>query len=517
MNLSKKQFFTGALIMVFASVFSKLVGFVFKLPLQYIIGAEGYGLFTYPQNFYVTMVTISTAGFPVAISKLVSERRAENRFYDAHQIFKAAFKLMAALGMILSLIMFLGANNIVDMFWPRDAYYAYMGIVFTPLFVSLLTAFRGYFQGLQQMLPSAISIISESVGRLLTGLGLAYIFASNVPVAAGFASFGATSGAMVGILVIGCIYLYKRKELLNEAYRNPNDQSIKETGLIKKILLISIPIALGSSISTIMALFDSLMVHPILLKSGFEEHAISVMFGQLGAAETIRNLPLGISVAITVSLVPAISSALATKDYEAIDDRINMSLRMGTYIGLPAAIGMFLLRDEIMTLLFPELLGGGQILGFLGLSLPLIMIAQIFASVLQGSGHVYKPVINMVIGSVFKLGISFILLSIPSINILGTAIGTLFAYSTIVVLNYLSIKSEFPIHLDSKVVIGTPIIATLLMGIVVYGLRVILTPYLGLASLTGLVILIAVIVYALCISQLTGIKLKNLIKLIRGK
>lgn len=514
--MSKRQFFTGALIMVFASVFSKLVGFIFKLPLQYIIGAEGYGLFTYPQNFYVTMVTISTAGFPVAISKLVSERRAENRFYDAHQIFKAAFKLMATLGFILSLIMLLGARGIVSSFWPEDAYYAYLGIVLTPFSVSLLTAFRGYFQGLQQMLPSALSIITESVGRLLIGLSLAMVFANNIPLAAGFASFGATAGAIVGLMLIVGIYLYKRTELLNEAYRNENDQSIKEVGLIKKILLISIPIAFGSSISTIMALIDSLMVHPILMNAGFEEHVISIMFGQLGAAETIRNLPLGISVAITVSLVPAISSALAVKDYEAIDDRINMSLRMGTYIGLPAAIGMFLLRDEIMLMLFPELQGGGEILGFLGLSLPLIMIAQIFASVLQGSGHVYKPVINIIIGSLFKLIVSYSLLSIISINILGTAIGTLVAYTIIVILNYLSIRREFPIHLDSKIVIGIPLIATAIMGIGVYGLKLLLTPMFGTTTMTGLIIIISVIIYAIVISKLTGIKIKNLIKLIRS-
>jgi stage V sporulation protein B len=440
--MKNKSFLNGAFILAVAGIISKFIGFFFKVPITRLIGAEGLGLYNYPYNLYSAMLAISITGLPVAISKLVSERIALKQYRAVHKVFKVALILMSLVGIFTSAVLFAGSKIIVNKFWPPGAYYPLMGLVFAPIFVASMSVFRGYFQGMQLMMPTAISQIFESFGRLIVGLGLAYFFVNKgIPYAAGGASFGATAGAVLGLIVLIISYL-KIQSKLNKNIQKHKVIEKEESSIfiITKILSISVPISIGAVASSMMSLIDSLMINSRLLIAGFSVKEASVLYGQLGTANTLINFPLTISIAIAASIVPAISEAKVHENYHEIRQKLEEGIKMGFYIGLPATIGLFILADPILAFIFPTINGGGKLLQLLAVALIFITLNQILTGALQGFGKIMIPVKNLFLGSVVKVIVSYFLTIQPAYNIKGAAIGTIIGYLIALLLNYKDIK-----------------------------------------------------------------------------
>lgn len=518
--MKNKSFLNGAFILVAAGIVSKFIGFFFKVPLTRLIGAEGLGLYNYPYNLYIAMLAISITGLPVAISKLVSERIALNQYKAVQKVFKVALIMMSFVGVFTSAFLFLGSKIIVRKFWPPGAYYPLMGLVFAPIVVSVMSVFRGYFQGMQLMMPTAISQIFESFGRLIVGLGLAYLLIDKgVPYAAGGASFGATAGPILGLIVLIISY-FKIRTGLNKSIKNNNQIQRKESTLliIRNILSISIPISIGALASSMMALIDSLMITSRLSLAGFSIEQSSILYGQLGAATTLINFPLTISVAISASLVPAISKAKAHEDYHEIRHRLDEGMKMGMYIGLPATMGLFILATPILTLIFPSLNGGGDALQFLSIALIFITSNQIFTGTLQGIGKVMVPVKNLFIGSFFKIIVSYFLTINPSYNIKGAAIGTIAGYFVTSLLNYLSTKKHTNIKFNINDLLIKPIISVTAMATAVYYTFDYLIVSLNSNTLATLLsIIVGGITYGTVLILVGGINIKDILLIFNRK
>ncbi|MCR1899021.1 polysaccharide biosynthesis protein [Irregularibacter muris] len=507
--MSKKSYLKGAAILGVGAILAKFLGIFFKIPLARYIGDIGLGLYAYPYPIYNFFLAISVIGLPVAISKLVSERVAVGNFREAHRVFKVALNLLIIFGTVSSLILFGFSKVIIKVLnWHPDTYYALLGIAFAPFFVSVMSAFRGYFQGLQIMTPTAISQLIESFARVIIGLGLTIFLvkAYGIPQAAGGASFGATAGAMAGSAFLILLYTRKSKFFHRRIRQSPKGKSEATGKIIHGLLKIAIPASIASVVTSLMGIIDTAMVPARLGVAGFNIDQAAALFGQMSQkAQTLVNVPLTLSIALSTSLVPAISEAVALRDRKEVQNRIELGIRTVLLIALPSAIGLSFLADPIINLLFGAGEQGGEILAILSYSVVFVMLTTTLQSMLQGLGKVIIPIKNLLIGAIFKVGINFFLVSIPALNIRGAAIGTIIGYGIAAFLNYRAVKRYTRIKMDIMQTIIKPIIAVLAMGITVLLVYQFLSPILGNSLSTLVAILLGALIYFIMLLLIGGI------------
>lgn len=466
------SFLKGAAILGIAGVIVKILGAIYRIPLTNIITNEGMGYYQTAYPLYTLLLTVSTAGFPIAIAKLVSEKRAIGDFKSAHKVFKVAMAGLFIGGLLTSLFVFFTAESIVEKLGNRNAYYALIALVPALFFVPIMSAFRGFFQGHQQMTSTAISQIVEQFFRVFSGLALTYLLLSKgIPIAAGGASFGGSAGAIAGALVMAIIYFYKRKDINRELKQSIVTEEYTVEQIIKDLLIISIPITLGAAIVPIMDTIDVGIVLKRLQTIGYTEVEANGLYGNLkGMAQTLINFPQVFSIAIAMSLVPAISDANARKDKKEIERIISSGIRTTLLIGLPAALGLFVLAKPIIGLLYYKsdietIINTGNLLAILSLGVIFLTLVQALSAILQGLGKPLLPAINLLIGAIFKVILSYTLTVIPSINIYGAAISTVVAFVIAAILDIISVIIHGKIKLSLKSIFIKPFISAMGMAI----------------------------------------------------
>lgn len=471
--MTKKSFLKGAAILGIAGTIVKIMGAFYRIPLGNIIKTEGLGYYQTAYPLYVLLLTISTAGFPVAIAKLVSEKRALGDHKGAHKVFKVASSGLILAGILTSGFVYINAETIVGRLGNTNAYYSLIALVPALLFVPIMAAFRGYFQGRQTMIPTALSQIVEQLFRVSFGLFLTYyLLDKGLPIAAGGASFGGSIGAMAGAIIMIIIYISKRKEIGDEMQTNLNHPEESVSKIIKDLLLIAIPITIGAAIVPIMNTIDTLLVLKRLQTIGFTELEANNLYGELtGLAQTLINLPQVFSVSLAISLVPAISEANIKKSYREVKQISASGIRMTLLIGLPCAIGLFILAEPIIGLLYfkntPEsIISAGETLAILSFGVIFLTLVQSLTAILQGIGRPLLPVINLFIGAIIKVFLTYILTGVRSINVKGAAIGTIIAYFIAATLDLISVSKYTRLKIDIKEVFVKPLVASIGMGIV---------------------------------------------------
>ena len=429
------SFLKGAAILGMAGVVVKILGAIYRIPIGNIITDRGMGYYQTAYPLYVLLLTISTAGFPVAIAKLVSEKRALGDFRSANKVFKVALLGLFLSGILTSLFVLIAAKPIVESIGNPNAYYSFIALVPALFFVPIMSAFRGLFQGRQNMGPTAISQIAEQFFRVVTGLTLTYLLIDKgIPIAAGGASFGGSAGALVGAAVIILIYFRKKREINLEIENSLINEEYKVSTIIKDLLVIAIPITI-----------DAGLVLKRLQSINYTQAAANDMYGQLkGFAQTLINLPQIFSIAIAMSIVPAIANATARKKKKEIEDIISSGIRITLLIGLPCALGLFVLAKPIIALLYynnsiESINSTGLILQYLSFGVISLTLVQALTAILQGLGKPIIPVISLFIGAVAKVILTYSLTVIPSINIKGAAISTVAAYSIAAIIDMIAV------------------------------------------------------------------------------
>lgn len=509
--MSKSQnYLKGAAILGIAGIIVKILGAVYRLPLSNIIKSEGMGYYQTAYPLYTLLLTISTAGFPIAIAKLVAERRAIGDYKNAYKVFKVALTGLFIGGVLTSLFVFFNAKGIVERLGNSNAYYSLIALVPALFLVPIMSAFRGFYQGHQFMVPTALSQIAEQFARVVVGLALTYLLLNRgIPIAAGGASFGGSAGAMAGLLVIGLIFIKKRQDIKKELHETKLVEEYEVRDIIKDLLTISIPITFGSAIVPIMDSIDVAIVLNRLQLIGYTEMEANALYGNLkGMASTLINLPQVLSVAISMSLVPAISNANARGDRREIQSITSSGIRITLLIGLPCAFGLYVLATPIIALLYYKndmatIINTGNLLSVLSFGVIFLTLVQALSSILQGLGKPIIPAINLLFGAVFKIILSYTLTVIPKININGAAISTVVAYATAAILDLISVRKHANIKLSIKDVFIKPFISALGMAIIVFLSYSFLMNFLGGKLATIVSVLIGVIVYGVLLI-LTG-------------
>ena len=509
MSKNGNNFLKGAAILSIAGIIVKILGAIYRIPLTNIIKSEGLGYYQTAYPLYALLLTLSTAGFPIAIAKLVSEKRAIGDYKGAHKIFKVALIGLFIASIITSVAVFFGSKSIVRALGNSNAYYSLIALVPALFFVPIMSAFRGFFQGSQSMVPTAISQITEQLFRVVSGLGLTYYLLDwGIPMAAGGASFGGSIGAFVGTLTILFLYFRGRKSMVKEIETSivTEDYSVGE--ILKDLLMIAIPITIGASISPIMDTIDVALVLKRLQFIGYSESMANDLFGNKGMAQTLINLPQVFSVAIGMSLVPAIADANARGLKKEIENTISSGIRMTLLIGLPAAFGLFVLAQPIIGLLYYDnpigvIVNTGNLLSILSIGVIFLTLVQSLSAILQGLGKPMISAINLFVGALVKVVLTYILTAIPSVNIYGAAISTVIAFAIAALLDLISVKKHSKIKLSTKDIFIKPFLSALGMAITVKLSFIILNGILGEKLSTVVSILIGGIVY-LVLLILTG-------------
>ncbi len=527
----RKSFLQGAVVLGIAGVIIKVMGAVFRIPLANIIGDTGMGYYQTAYPVYVLLLTLSTAGVPVAISRMVAERNAVGSSYEAYRVFRISFILLFSIGLISSAILFFGAGIIVGYLGNPGAEIAMMSVAPALFFVPVMAAFRGFFQGLQNMNPTAVSQVVEQFFRVAVGLSLAVVLVDRgLEYAAAGASFGATAGAVAGLLAVVALFLYYKRRILKGITRRKGEASEKSSRILVQILIIAVPITIGAAIMPIMNTIDLAIVVKRLTASGFTADAANSLYGQLtGMAGPLINLPQVLTQAIAMSLVPAVTAAYKRREMDFLRYNVELGLRTALCIGLPCALGLMTLSEPIMLLLLPaqraSAINAAPSLFILSFGVIFLATVQTLTGVLQGVGKHLAPVKNLAVGALVKVVITYHLTAIPAINIRGAAIGTVCAYIVASLLNLMAVRKYTGVRFDFRLTVIKPMISGLVMSVVVYGSYRLFHMFLGSvmdsanmanALATALAILIGVFVYISMLFQTKAITSEELKLLPKG-
>lgn len=514
MSNKGNRFIKGAAILGIAGVVIKLLGAVFRIPLTNWIGDDGMSYYGFAYSIYGALLVLSTAGIPVAISRMVSERIAVGEYKNAHKVFKVATSMLFVIGIISFAVCYFGGEFITAKLGNPEAALAVKAISPALLFVPLFSAFRGYFQGRQNMNPTAISEITEQLIRVIVGLYLAYkLLDMGLKEAAAGASFGASAGSVAGLAIIVVIYMLNRRTIHRKI--DLNNKQVEETGvLLRKIVAIAVPIIIGSEIMPMMTLIDTGIIMTRLQATGWSYEEAKSLYGLLsGFCNSLIAFPQVFTQAVAVSLVPAIAAAFKIKDRHGVHQNIQLGYRTTMIMAFPCAFGIFALAEPILLLLYPaqkaSAIAAVPTLMIMAISVIFLAITQTSVGVLQSIGKQMVPVINLAIGCVGKVIATFILVGIPVFNIKGAAIGTMIAYVVALVLNNHAVKKYTGTKFNYGLTYARPCIAAVIMGVCAYAAQRLTVGFLGNSISTLFSIMVGAIVYVILIFMVKAITLEE--------
>ena len=517
---SKKQnFLHGAMILTAGLAVIKVLGAIYKIPIANILGKEGYGMFLAAYNVYNVFYTISTAGVPVAMARLIAEAEAEGRTLQTRRYYRTGLVTFFIIGLVCSLAMFLFPTELAASIDHVSAAQSIWALSPAVLLCCLIAVYRGFTQGHSNMIPTAVSQILEVLFKLLFGLALVLVFTNmgkSTPLRCAAAISGVTIGSFIAL-----IYLvwYKHKYYAEKPVaKGENDVPDSYGKTLKTLLVVMIPISIGASVQSVFNLIDTkLIMNRLQLAAGYTYEAASGLYGVYGEAQTLYNLPSTIITAISVSLVPTIAAHFALKNMKGAKDTSETALRITAVMALPMAVGLFVLAHPIMNVLYwGEAEGGAGMLAILGLASFFLCMVTVLTGILQAGGKERLPVVAAVIGGLFKVGINWVLLAMPSVNIYGAPIGNLCCYFLICALDFYYVKKCLGTYPSIKAILLRPLVSTIAMGITAVGVYGLAAMVIGVAGRLQMLLCLAlgigaaVVVYAVMIIKTKSVTAEDM-------
>ena len=525
MSEKRSTFFGGAAILAAGTIIVKLIGALYKIPMANILGDTANGYFSSAYSVYSVLLTISTGGLPVALSKQVSEADALGLVNQRKRVFSVALRALFLLGLVSFLIMFFGAGFLTQhVIQNPGAYYATLALAPAALLVCCMSAIRGYAQGMRNMVPTAVSQIIEALCKLILGLSLAYILLvtftgrDQEELALELAAAGAIAGVTIGTLV-ALVYLtvdhLRRKKGRSET---GTDTPQSSKAILKRLVGLAVPITLGSAVVPIVNFLDAVQVQS-RLQSVFQltSKAASGLYGTYSAATSLYSLPSALMVPFTASLIPAISAARARRDHVGASKVAESAMRVAMLLACPMGFGLCALSTPIVKLLYPSYDAAvmGPILAVLGIASIFTCVVVLSNSVLQASGSVNPPMLTMMAGGILKLIINYVL--VGTVGVQGAPWGTLACFGTAAVLDLILIRRTLSAAPNYFRIFFKPLLASGIMALAAWASHGLLFRLLDSNSLATVgAIGIAVVVYAVLVLVLRAISADDLALMPKG-
>ncbi len=469
----KTSFVAGAAILAFAGVLCKIIGVLIRIWAYDIIGEAGMVYYEVVFPFYSWLLIISSSGVPTAISRMVSERFSIGDFAGARRIFRRALALLALVGLLTTAVLCFGAGFFANTVLEKDDSYILSFTSLAPalFFVSCMCAYRGYLQGAQHMTGTGLSQLTEQVVKCIVGLTLAARWISRGPeYGAAGVLLGVTVSEFVALLVV-MGFRVKNRRLYMPLGADPLPKSDKP--VIPELLHIAVPITLGASIIPITSMLDVKMIFACMGRY-MSEAAVNQRYVALSTnVRSLINLPASLTTALAMSIVPAISGARARQDRSAMHHFAGLGLKLSMAIGMPCAVGLFVLGGPIIRMLFssiqPDSLKiAASIMRVASLSVIFISLVQTMTGALQGMGKQRWPVWSLLAGGVLKVLSNYIFLSMPSVNILGASISNVICYGVAGVIDTILVLKLTGLKIRLWDMFLKPLVCALGMGCAVY-------------------------------------------------
>jgi len=465
-------FMKSVLVLMVSQVLIKLLGFIYRV---YLTNREGFGdegnaIYSGGYLIYAVLLTISSIGVPNAISKLVSEKIAVGNKKGAQKILKIALMTFGLIGLTGTSILFFGAGYIANVILQiPETELTLVALSPAIFFVSIASVMRGYFNGtdrisvtarsqtLEQIFKTALTIIVVEIVVIMYG--------TNVTIMAAGANLATTLSVL---LSFGYLGIYNKTHIKENSIKgaDPTKQRAERTSqIVKKILLVSLPITLSAIMSTLNKNVDSMTVVRYL-KNFMTEKQATIQYGILsGKVDTLITLPLSFNVAFSTALVPTISAAIARKDKKSAESRISFSMLLSMLIGLPCTFGMVVFAQPILNLVFPNATSGAVLLQISAFTVIFSVLAQTANGALQGLGKIMIPAVSGFIGLIAKIILNIILLQIPGIGVNGAAIASNINNIIVFIISYMVLKKTLKLNLRPMKFIIKPVLATAIMSV----------------------------------------------------
>jgi len=523
-------FFESTFVLMLSSIIVKVIGAFFTIPLTNLYGADGTGIYNVAYYIYTAMLTISTAALPVAVSKMVAESIALGRHSEARRIGSVALSSFSAIGLVFSLAMIVFADGFVSIAKNAAARESVIVIAPTIFFMCIVSAIRGYYQGTSNMVPTAVSQVIEALGKLVFGLGFAYYFMKKgygLEIVVAGAIGGVTLGTVLSTAYLVFVRLRdKRSDREEMPVSTEADRGLTYGTILKKLLALSLPITIGASVLSITNLIDTFVVLR-RLQDGclMTDVAANHLYGVYGMASKLFNMPQTIVVAIGISVIPGISAALAVFEEKKARALTESAFRLTSLLAFPCAIGLAVLSQPILSMLYynklADAIEASPLLVYLTPAVFLVAMVSVTNAVLQGSGKIWVPVVTVTVGGIIKLVTNYVLVGTPGININGAPIGTCLCYGVIMILNLIYIRMRIVRFSPVKVFLK-PLAASAVMGVfawLVYSpLSAIFSGGFMMHSVAVLLtVALSAVIYALMLIVLKALPKEDVLMLPKGK
>ena len=520
---NKTSFMKNVAMLMLAQILIKVLGFIYRLVIVNVegFGDVGNGYYDAGYTVYSLLLTISSVGIPSVISKLVSERVVRGDHRGAYRIFKVSLTTFTIIGAILSVALFFGADfiatNILDV---PDIRYILMVLAPAIMFVASSSVIRGYFAGLGSMKATSISQTLEQFFNCVLTITFVYALVGKDPaVMAAGGNVSTTLSIIISFTYLYILYKRRKKGIMKDCEAQTVEQEDKTTGkLLKTIFAISIPMTLGSLVSVVNNTIDTVTISNCIqtafqgileTKEALETKAMELS-GLLSKVVTIIHLPLAITGSFCTALVPAISSAIATNDYDTVNKRLSFSFFSSILIIMPCAAGLAVLARPILELIYPAASDGAGILMLSTITMIFVTLNYVVNGGLYGFGKVHIPAIALAIGAVLKLILNIILISNPAINIYGAVITAILCQGLSFVICMYYLNKEIKLKMNFKDHVLKPIIASVIMGVMVYVVYRLLTLVIGNSIATIISIIFGALIYALVVLLMKILKKEDI-------
>ena len=493
----------GFMILSFAGIFAKVLSAFYVPLLNRIIGVEGVGMYSRSYDIFMFVYAITSMGCQPAVAKVVAELKALGNERDTIKALKISRKVYGLIGGALTIILLLFAYPIAKIGEIQNSTFAIMFLAPSILLTAVLSAYRGYFQGKNEMSGIAISQILEQLLNVFVSLLFAFLlYHISLPMGAAGGTIGTSVGAVFAIFYL--VYIYDKRKFEEEALNSSKTgRRITSKAILRKLVRYAFPITLSAGIQNFGGMIDMMNVSRRLIHAGFTKAQSDTLYGLLYNYKVLIGVPLIIVTALTTIVLPAVSKASALKDRKSIRRSANFAFRITFAITIPSAVGLTVLNKDIYTLLYQSD-KGAYIMEYGAFILVLTAIAQLQSVILQGISQFYPMIISFSIGIFLKIVANFILVGIPSINILGVLIGNFLCYFVPILINHRILTRSIRYKVPMLKNCVKPILASICMAIVIFILKQPINVLGGFLGSSRIVMYLYTVIYTLVLVAIGG-------------
>ncbi|MGN7941932.1 polysaccharide biosynthesis protein [Virgibacillus sp. 6R] len=452
----ESKFIRGTFFLTAASLISKILGFIYIIPFTALVGTQGYALYKYAYGPYTILLSISTIGLPLAVSKFVSKYNELGNYRVGLTLLRYGMYLMLISGIISFTALYLMApflaEILIDANDPtgnsvEDVQFVIRLVSFALLVIPAMSIFRGYFQGSQSMGPSALSTVIEQVVRivfiLVGGYVAIHFFNSSLTNAVGIATFAAFIGGVAGFIVLLIVFFKRRKLIKKQRDMSPNNEDLNILSMFKELIGYAIPFVITGLTIPIFQNIDTFTINELFRSIGYKLDEAETINSVIGLAQILVMVPVSLATAFGMSLIPGITSAFTSGRVQEVQSKITQTMQILVFFTLPAAMGLCILGKPIYTMVFglensPEL--GGGILQWYSLGAVIFALFTVTAAIMQGINEQKKLILGIIFGIILKIAFNFLL--VQYIGEIGPILATYIGFIVSIIYNIVFIKKK---------------------------------------------------------------------------